>query len=63
MNQELFEELKKIDGWKYEICVGSGGYTAKLERIGSNLKLIKTGKSMDDLAEWIIEETKTDREA
>lgn len=62
MNEDLFKELKKITGWKYEICVGSKGYSAFLKKDHSNESQSKTGKNMDELALWIIDETRKTKE-
>lgn len=63
MREDLFKRLKEIEGWKYEICYGSKGFNAVLKKEDSGLSMIRTGKSMDELAEWILEETNNEREA
>lgn len=64
MSPDLFQKLKELDDkWKYEICVGSNGFVAKLKEQGSQLSMMKTGKSMDELALWILSETDVTREA
>lgn len=58
MSPELFEKLKELDPrWKYELCVGSQGCTGKLRDQTNEVSMMKTGKSIDELALWILEET------
>lgn len=62
MSPELFERLKKLDEkWKYEICFGSNGFVGKLVNKDSKESKMSTGKSADDLALWILEESSDTR--
>lgn len=62
MSPDLFEKLKKIEGYKYEITIDANGIKARVGK--ENYYILKYCKSLDECALWILDETKDDsREA
>lgn len=56
MSPDLFEKLKKIEGYKYEITIDSKGVKAKVGK--ENYYISKYFETVDDCAKWILDETK-----
>ncbi len=62
MSPDLFEKLKKIEGYKYEITIDAKGVRAKVGR--ENYYISKYFQTLDECAIWILKETTdVDREA
>lgn len=56
MSPELFEQLKKIEDYKYEITIDSKGVKAKVGK--ENYYVSRYFPTVDECAIWILEETK-----